>query len=48
MKHTYQVWTEDENGDEWEILFQGTKTAAYKYFKDNGGNRAGLHIGYLL
>jgi len=47
-KRIYQVWTEDEQGNEQALLFQGTKTAAYKFFKQNGGSRAGLHIGYLL
>lgn len=44
----YQVWTEDEAGNETAVLFTGTKTAAHRFYKQNGGARAGLHIGYLL
>ena len=44
-KKIYQVWKEFENGD--LILFEGYKTAAYKYFKKWGGSKAGLHIGYV-
>jgi NRPS condensation-like uncharacterized protein len=49
----WQVWTEDNvstnlgviNGD--VTLFEGTKTEAHKYYKEHGGQKAGLHIGYI-
>ena len=44
----YQVWIEDETGNETAVLFAGTKTDAYKFYNQNGGSKAGLHIGYLL
>lgn len=49
MKKTvYHVWTEDEQGNETAILFEGTKTAAYEFYNNHGGHKAGLHIGYNL
>jgi len=48
MKKTvWQVWKEDENGNETEVLFTGSKTNAMKYYKKNGGSKAGLHKGYF-
>ena len=31
-----------------KILFEGNKTKANKFYKKNGGVKAGLRIGYLL
>jgi len=47
MKKIYQVWTEKEGEDD-TILFEGSKTAAYKFYKSRGGSGAGLHIGYPI
>lgn len=48
MKTVYIVWTEDEHGNETAVLFEGTKTAAHRFYKQHGGARAGLHVGYRL
>lgn len=50
----WQVWTEKDipinfgmiNGD--RTLFEGSEKAARKYYKDHGGMRSGLHLGYLI
>ena len=47
MKTTWQVWTESEDGTE-TILFEGSKTAAHKYYNQHGGAKSGLHIGYPI
>ena len=47
MKKIWQVWTEKE-GEEDVILFEGSKTAAYKFYKSHGGSKAGLHVGYPI
>jgi hypothetical protein len=46
-RRIWQVWKEIE-GQEDEILFEGSESEARKYFKKHGGSRAGLHIGYPL
>jgi hypothetical protein len=43
----WQVWTEID-GVEQDILFEGNSKEAHKYYKQNGGSKSGLHIGYLL
>lgn len=48
MKTIYKVWTEDESGNESAVLFEGSKTAAHQYYRQHGGSKAGLHIGYDL
>jgi len=49
MKKTvWQVWKEDEKGNETEVLFTGSKTNAMKYYKKNGGSKVGLHVGYEI
>lgn len=49
-KTTWQVWTEPNPSDGQSdlVLFQGSKTAAHTYYKQNGVTRAGLHVGYIL
>ncbi len=44
-KRTWQVWTEKENG-EFIVEFEGSHAKALQYYKQNGGSKAGLHIGY--
>lgn len=46
-KRTWEVWTEDEQGNE-NVLFSGSETKARQYYKKNGGTKAGLHLGYSL
>jgi hypothetical protein len=46
-RRIWQVWKEIE-GQEDEILFEGSESEARKYFKKHGGSRAGLHLGYPL
>lgn len=53
-RKTWQVWKEiaiesnlgSISGE--ELLFEGGKVKAHKYYKENGGDRASLHIGYLI
>lgn len=43
----WQIWIElDENHD--KIVFRGNEKDCRKYFKKNGGSKAGLHVGYLI
>jgi hypothetical protein len=44
----YIVWTEDEDGNENAILFEGSKAAAYRYFNTHGKSKSGLHVGYRI
>lgn len=48
MKRIWSVWTEDEHGNETAVLFEGSKTAAHRYYNQHGGARAGLHVGYAI
>jgi len=41
----WQVWA-GENVD--NVIFSGSHTACLKYYKRNGGSKAGLHIGYEI
>ena len=47
QKKIWQVWTEKDGEDD-TILFEGSKTAAHKYYKSHGGASAGLHVGYPI
>ena len=44
-RHKWQVWTEDEQGNE-TIVFEGSHTQALSYYRKHGGSQAALHIGY--
>lgn len=54
MKKIWQVWKEDilisnlgpVNSD--IVIYEGSETNAKKYYKKNGGNKSGLHVGYLI
>ena len=45
MKRIWQIWA-GENAD--NVIFTGSHAACLKYYKLNGGLRAGLHIGYEI
>lgn len=47
-KRQWQVWTEDEEGNEDEVRFISTEAQCKSYYKRNGGSRAGLHVGYII
>lgn len=42
-RHTWYVW--DENDNE---LCQGSRAKCLRYYKQHGGTKAGLHLGYWL
>ena len=48
-RHEWQVWIESENENSeivFTIVFEGSYVACKKYYKSNGGSKAGLHMGY--
>lgn len=54
-KRVWQVWTEDEalatdaeRLDSSNIQYQGCESKARAYYKKHGGERGGLHLGYLI
>jgi len=46
MNHHWKVWTEDDAGNETEVLCEGSHAKCLSYYKQHGGERAGLHLGY--
>ena len=56
MKRIWKVWTEkqacsnipikDIPEDNETVLIEGGEIKCRKYYKQNGGSKAGLHIGY--
>jgi hypothetical protein len=52
-KITWQVWKENEEESQKQgiciiekILFEGSESACKKYYKQNGGSKSELHVGY--
>jgi hypothetical protein len=45
MNKLWQVW-KGENIE--NVIFEGSETAARRYYKSNGGIKSNLHLGYEI
>lgn len=46
-RHHWEVWREVEGQDD-DVLCEGSKAKCQSYYKKHGGSKAGLHIGYVI
>jgi azurin len=43
--HHWQVWQGEDMDN---VVFEGSQAACRKYYRQHGGIKAGLHIGYNI